>query len=847
MGGLSRWAVRRPWWGLLGYAGLVVVVMILGFGFKGTLSDSFSLPDTESKTATDLLSQTRQGDFNSSTATIVWSPDTAGAKAVDATTAATMSPLLTSISKLPGVDCVTNPFDATGGSLGKACPKRQAPQAPPANLPADQLAAIKAATAAAIAATSPISPDGHVATATITFTGAGDGSDVPTATATQIITDVKAANAVDGLQVGASGQVLSFAGQEPPSSEGIGITAALVILLLAFGSLLAAGLPLLTAGFGVFLGGLLLLFVARFLDVATFAPTLATMIGLGVGIDYSLFVINRFRQAVHAGHDAKSAAMEAVNTSGRAVVFAASTVVIALLGLFVMRINFFNGLALAASGTVLLVMLSAVWLLPAVLSLLGERAVTPVSGLIERARKAGGWRSAVAYLVLVVIWLWAIAVAAATVAGSSGVLVKVVVIVLAIAAALMATAGYRYTRHSRWTQEFHPEGGRWAQYARLLQKRPALPAIVSLGLVLVLAIPALSLRLGFPDDSGTPEGSISRIAYDLTSEGFGYGANGPFFVAVELPKAGDTAALAQVVAALEKTEGVASTVPSTAMMPIMAGQIAGQTITAVKVQPTTGPQDEKTTQLLDRLRTDTIPPVSAASGAKAYVGGTTAITADFSSVMVKAMPIFLSVVVGLGFLMLLVLFRSAVVSLTAVVTSLLSFAASTGITVAVFQWGWLNGLLGVTGTGPIFPFLPVMVFAILFGLSMDYQVFLVSRMQEEWARTQDNAVAVRRGLAGSGRVVLMAALIMASVFAAFIPTPNNTIKLFGVALTSAVLVDAFLIRLVFVPSLMSILGRTNWWLPSWLATRLPHFDVEGGADEIVDDEPEVRDVDEALV
>ena len=239
--------------------------------------------------------------------------------------------------------------------------------------------------------------------------------------------------------------------------------------------------------------------------------------------------------------------------------------------------------------------------------------------------------------------------------------------------------------------------------------------------------------------------------------------------------------------------------------------------------------------------------MTAATQSEAYVGGTTAIVADFSSVMAKAMPVFLSVVVGLGFIMLLVLFRSAVVSLTAVVTSLLSFAASTGITVAVFQWGWLNSILGVTATGPIFPFLPVMVFAILFGLSMDYQVFLVSRMQEEWARTQDNAVAVRRGLAGSGRVVLMAALIMASVFAAFIPTPNNTIKLFGVALTAAVLVDAFLIRLVFVPSFMSILGKGNWWLPSWLATHLPHFEVEGGADEIGDDEPAVPDVDEALV
>jgi RND superfamily putative drug exporter len=406
---------------------------------------------------------------------------------------------------------------------------------------------------------------------------------------------------------------------------------------------------------------------------------------------------------------------------------------------------------------------------------------------------------------------------------------------------------YRLTRHSRWTQEFHPEGGRWAHYGRLIQKRPIVPAILSLGLVVILAIPALSLRLGFPDDSGTPPGSISKIAYDLTAEGFGPGANGPFFVAVQLPKVGDVDGLGEIIAALAKTEGVAKTIPNVEMLPLLGAQLKDSTITAIQVNPTTGPQDEKTDELLNRLRDETLPAVTAQTSSEAYVGGTTAIVADFSSVMAKAMPVFLSVVVGLGFLMLLVLFRSAVVSLTAVVTSLLSFAASTGITVAVFQWGWLDGILGVTGTGPIFPFLPVMVFAILFGLSMDYQVFLVSRMQEEWARTQDNAVAVRRGLAGSGRVVLMAALIMASVFAAFIPTPNNTIKLFGVALTAAVLVDAFLIRLVFVPSFMSILGTANWWLPSWLATHLPHFEVEGGGDEITDDEPDALEPDSELV
>ena len=797
MGALSRWAVRRPWLAIGAWVVLTVVIGLMGTRFAGTLNDSFSLPDTDSLKAQQLLEKmpkSQSSGATTSSATIVWSPETDGAKAVDAATAATMVPLLTHISTLPGVACVTNPFDPQGGALGASCPKPQQPTIP-ANLPPAQKAAIEGALKASAVALSPISPNGHVAKSTVTFSGSGDGTDVPTATAKDIISSVKAAQGKDGLQVGANGQVLAFAGQEPPSSEGIGLLVALIILLIAFGSIIAAGLPLLTAGFGVGLGGLLLLFVARFLDVATFAPTLASMIGLGVGIDYSLFVINRFRQAVHAGHNPKAAAMEAVNTSGRAVVFAASTVIIALLGLFIMRINFFNGLALAASGTVLLVMLSAVWLLPALLSLLGERAVTPASKLI-----ADGFDK---------------------------------IHLRPLAAPFRGM--YKLTRHSRWTQEFHPEGGRWAKYAHLLQRKPIIPALLSLGLVVLLAVPALSLRLGFPDDSGTPPGSISRIAYDLTAEGFGPGANGPCFVAVQLPKTGDVEGLGQIVAALAKTDGVAKTIPSVEMLPLYGGVLKDQTVTAIQVQPTTGPQDEATSQLLDRLRNDVLPGVTASTGSEAHVGGTTAITADFSGVMRDALPLFLSVVVGLGFIMLLILFRAAVVSATAVVTSLLSFAASTGITVAVFQWGWLNGILGVTGTGPIFPFLPVMVFAILFGLSMDYQVFLVSRMQEEWARTGDNAVAVRRGLAGSGRVVLMAALIMASVFAAFIPTPNNTIKLFGVALASAVLVDAFLIRLVFVPSFMSILGKANWWIPGWLDKILPHFEVEGGADEIADD------------
>ncbi len=845
MGGLSRWAVNKPWWALGAWTLLVALIIFLGTSLKGTLNDSFELPETDSLQAAELLAQLPAGqasEATSSTANVVWKSESGPVTAP--ATAEVIVPLLTSISELEGVACVTNPYSPVGQGLGAECAEpdqgSDLSQVPPA-----QQEAVEGALLATQKALSPISEDGTIAKSLITFTGSGDGSDVPTETAAEILDLVKAADAQDGIVVGANGQVLGFAGQEPPSSEAIGVLVALVILLLAFGSMIAAGLPLLTAGFGVSLGGLLLLFIARFYDVATFAPTLAAMIGLGVGIDYSLFVINRFRQSVHAGHDAKRAALESVNTSGRAVVFAASTVIIALLGLLLMRINFFTGLAFAASGTVLLVMLSAVWLLPALLSLLGTRAVEPVSALFHRGFASSGRTKVLAWAVAGVFALLGLAIIGNAVTNPDLPAVgKVLTVVGVLVVVGLALFGYRLTREHRHEREpWHPEGGRWAQYARFLQKRPVIPAILSLGVVLLLAVPALSLRLGFPDDSGRPEGSPARTAYELTAEGFGPGANGAFFVAVQLPETGDVEGLGQIVGALEQTEGVEAVIPSTAMLPLYGQVLADSTVTAIQVKPTTGPQDQATSELLDRIREETLPPVTEATDSVAHVGGITAIVEDFSTVLEDAMPLFLAVVVGLGFLMLLVLFRSAVVSATAVVTSLLSFAASTGITVAVFQWGWLNGLLGVSGTGPIFPFLPVMVFAILFGLAMDYQVFLVSRMQEEWSRTHDNAVAVRRGLAGSGRVVLMAALIMFSVFAAFIPTPGNEIKLFGVALSAAVLVDAFLIRLVFVPSFMSILGKANWWLPAWLADRLPHFEVEG-ADEIADigEEPADPDV-----
>ena len=773
MPGLSAWAVRRPVMALVAWFVALAAVAGLGIGFGGQYNDSFDLPDTESKVATDLLSAS--GTDTSGVdggATVVWSPSTGSA--VDPAAAAEVLPVLEEIAAKDTVTCVTNPFDPTGAGLGDGCTSGGGLDIAAASqiLTPEELQILGSAF-------SPVSPDGTVAYATITFTVNDDGApEVNAEEAVAIIDAIKAAQS-DTLTIGVQGQLLEFAGQEPPSSEAIGLLVAIIILLIAFGSIVAAGLPIVTAIVGLGGGLLFVTFVANFLDVATFAPTLAAMIGLGVGIDYALFVMNRYRQALLIGHEPKKAAMEAVETAGRAVVFAGSAVIIGLLGLLVLGINFFTGLSIGAAMTVVMVMLSAVWLLPALLSLLGTKALA--------LRLPWGKKP-----------------------GTGGV-----------------------------------EGRGWARYGRGLQRFPWLTGLIALGFVLILAIPAMSLRQGFSDDSGKPVGSPARIAYDLRAEGFGPGSNGPFLVVADLEAASDPQAYATIVAGLSQAPGVAGTSPSVETLPILGklaaaaaqdgGDSSASTVQAIAVFPDSAPQDEATAQLLNTLREDVNPALEEATGARLYVGGTQAITQDFTTVLTEALPIFLAVVVGLGFIALVILFHSIVVPLTGAITSLLSLAAAMGIAVAVFQWGWLANLFGVTSTGPIFPFVPIMVFAILFGLSMDYQVFLVSRMQEEWNRTGDNLASIRRGLAGSGRVVVIAALIMSSVFMAFIPSTEAIIKLFGVALASAVLIDAFVVRLVLVPSLMSMFGEANWWLPSWLDRILPTVKIEPGEDEVVDD------------
>ena len=766
MPGLSAWAVRRPVLALIAWFVTVAAIGVLGIGFGGNYNDSFDLPDTESKAATDLLIESGTDTSGlESGATIVWKP--AEGPALSEETATTIVPMLQEMAEFESITCVTNPFDPASTGFGSDCPSGDQNEALFQLLTPEEIEILSSSFA-------PVSPDGTVAYASVSFVG--DGTEgLPMEEAAAILELIEETNS-DSLAVGAEGQVLDFAGGEPPSSEIIGVIFALVILLIAFGSVIAAGLPILTAIVGVGTGVLFVTFVANFLDVATFAPTLAAMIGLAVGIDYSLFILNRYRQGLLEGVDKQKAALVAVKTSGRAVVFAAFAVVVGLLGLLLIGINFFVGLSIGAAMTVVIVMLSAVWMLPALLGLLGTRAL---GWRLPWGRKPGSGPA--------------------------------------------------------------PSKG-WSTYARWLQKRPILPAIGAIGLIGLLAIPAFSLRQGFTDNSGRPEGSPSRIAYDLRAEGFGPGASGPYLVVVDLSETTDPNAYAQIVTTLNETPGVAGTNPSPETLPVIAKiaqaapQEAANPIQVMAVYPTTAPQDAATSELLTTLREDVNPALEQATGATILVGGTAAITADFTTVLADALPIFLLVVVGLGFLALVVLFRSLLVPFIGAVTSMFSLAAAMGISVAVFQWGWFNSILGVPGTGPILPFIPIMVFAILFGLSMDYQVFLVSRMQEEWAKTKDNAESIRSGLRNSGRVVVIAALIMAVVFGAFVPSPDGIIKLFGVALASAVLIDAFVVRLVLVPSLMTMFGKANWWLPGWLERILPTVTIEPGDEEVGDQE-----------
>ena len=573
--------------------------------------------------------------------------------------------------------------------------------------------------------------------------------DVPVATGERLIEMADAAEG-DGLRIELGGGVIQEAqgGGEP---ELFGLAAAAVVLLIAFGSLVAVGLPITVALVGLGLSTALIGLAAALVDVPEWAPAVSSLIGIGVGIDYALLILTRFRAALADGLNVREGIVQAVTTAGRSVLIAGGTVVISLLGLFLMGVSYLMGVAVAAIIAVLVVMVAAVTLLPALLAFAGRR--------VDRLRIPGLGR------------------------------------------AMRSDT----TPAARW--------------AGVVQRRPWTAAIAGAAVLLALAAPALGLRLGFPDAGNDAAGTTTRAAYDLVSEGFGPGANGPLLLTADLTGPGAAGDLDGVAARVRSDPGVAFVAPARMNE---AGDAA-----IITVIPASAPQDAATQDLVDRLRADL--PEETAGGARLLVGGTTAAFVDQSELVTDRLPLFIAGVVGLSFLLLLAAFRAPVIALKAGLMNLLSVGAAYGVIALVAGGGWAGQLIGIDGETPIAPFIPVMMFAILFGLSMDYEVFLLSRVREEYLRHGDSSRAVVDGLARTARVITAAAAIMVVVFLAFLASSEVFLKLMGIGMATAILVDATVVRMVLVPAVMQLLGRRNWWLPGWLDRALPRIDVEPAA------------------
>jgi putative drug exporter of the RND superfamily len=578
-----------------------------------------------------------------------------------------------------------------------------------------------------------------------------------------------------------------------PQSEIYGLIAAVIILILAFGSVLAMGLPIGTALFGLGVASAFASLGSNVISMPDFTTAMVAMIGIGVGIDYALFIVTRYRENLHAGASVEDAVVDALDTSGRAVLFAGITVIISLMGLFLMGLNFVQGVAAASSAGVLLVMASSLTLLPALLGWVGNR--------IDETTWAAMGSIGVALVAIIV----------GIVTGQGAIFLGGLVLAIVF---FLASFAVRPLRRRVPHRPERPKQERfWYKWSRFIQHRPWPSAIGAVVVLLVLSIPLLSIRLGFGDYGNYPEATTVRRAYDLIADGFGPGTNGPLFIMIEGETAADPEALATFAEAIDAADDVAFTVPT----PI------NDSLALVIVYPESAPQDAETATLVGDLRDTVIP----ATGVDAKVGGLTAASTDFAKFLGGRMPILIGVVLLLSFLLLMAVFRSVLVPLKAVVMNLLSIGAAYGVIVAIFQWGWASSLIGVAKPGPIDAWIPMFLFAIVFGLSMDYEVFLLSRIKEEYDRTKDNAVAVADGLAVTARVITAAALIMFCVFGAFVLGDDRALKLFGFGLAIAVLIDATIVRMVLVPATMELLGDRNWWIPKWLDRILPHIDVEG--------------------
>jgi putative drug exporter of the RND superfamily len=726
MRGLARWCMIRRRRVIVAWVAVAILATALSHAVGPNYVTVFGLPGTQSQRASDLLKQefkTQSGDVD----TIVFHVTHGTVESPQVR--ATITPLLTRVSALEHVAGVVSPYESRGAVQ--------------------------------------VSADRRTAFATVNYDKAANllASD----TGKPLLAQIEAVH-VPGLQIAAGGQVVEQAeGFTTGSATAIGVIAALVILLLTFGSLAAAGMPLITAGFGLVTGVALIGLATHLTNLSDIAPDLALMIGLGVGIDYSLFILTRFRESYEALGDVEASVVEAMDTSGRAVLLAGATVVIALFGMFATGVPFMYGLAIAAVIAVLLTLVAALTLLPAMLSRFGHR-------LVHRPRigpRRFGRRRAVA-------------------TASNG-----------------AMAG-----------NLTPPRSEWRRWSEVVQRRPWPLAIVSLAVMVALLSPALALRLDSSDAGNDPATVSSRHAFDLLAQGFGQGFNGPLLIVAELHGGDHAAALTQL---RDATSGVPGVVAVTQPRISPSGAVA-----VMQVYPRSAPQALATTNLVNDLRKTVLPPIERSTGVPVLVGGFTAASIDFSHGLSNKLPLFFAIVILLSALLLFLVFRSILIPLQAAVMNLLSIGAAMGVLVAVFQWGWLGGLLGVQ-KGPIEPWVPVLMFAVVFGLSMDYEVFLISRMREQWLRRGDASLAVADGIALTGRVITAAAAIMVCVFLSFVLGDERTLKEFGLGLAVAIFLDALVVRCMMLPAVLELLGPRTWWLPGWIDARLPQINIEGSA------------------
>ena len=765
---LARWCFRHPWRGLVAW----IVVLFLALGASQNLGEAYSgdlaIAGTESHDGNAILQQHFSGAGAGPAGTIVFRAEQG---VDDPEVRSAMGELFSRVRTLEDTSVIT-PYDPLVGPLRIA---QDGPEA------------------------------GRVAYADVSLPPGTSGTEAQDMGRTiEGLIEELDLNSIAGLEAEVGG--IWFAELRPPESEAIGLAFAVFVLIAVLGSVMAMGATVAAALVTVGIGAASIIVFSNFMTVPDFAPAIGLMIGLGVGIDYALFIITRYRDALSEGHGREQALVVALDSAGRSVIFAGATVVVSLLGMLFIGIPFVTGFGVAAAATVAVVMVGSVTLLPSLIALLGDRITTTrVRGIVAA--------------VLLSVALFGFGAGIEPLAAGA---VPAAVIVLV--AGMFGRDRNPLRRRLRPRRERPLRETGWYRLSRAVQARPWAFAVGGTVLLLLLAAPVLVLRFGFADESNYGPETTTRKAYELLVDGFGAGANGPLVVVAEVSGTSQLAELNGLAQAMAAADGVSFVSP-----PIPNSPIA-PTAAAIEVRPATGPQAAETEALVKHLRSSVIPAAVAGTGLEPQITGLVAVKTDVSDFLKSRTAVFFVAVLGASFLLLMAVFRSLVVPLKAVIMNMLSIGAAYGVLVAVFQWGWLGSVLGIE-PGPIEPFMPMMLFAVLFGLSMDYEVFLLSRMKEEFERTGDAVNSVADGLAATARVITAAALIMVFVFGSFVFEDQRAIKMFGLGLAAAVAADASLVRMLVVPSTMELLGARNWWLPGWLDRILPNLNVEGSHQE----------------